>query len=46
MKKALLDKDLSKKVEMLSEDLERSSKKYSDIDLIFEKNAKQKRTTH
>lgn len=40
MKKAALDKDLESKVEVLAKDIERNERNYSDIDAIYEKNAK------
>lgn len=39
-KAALLDKDLEKQVEVLAKDIVNNEKNYSDIDLIYEKNAK------
>jgi hypothetical protein len=39
----LLDKDLEKKVDLLANDLEHNERNYSDMDVIFEKNAKAKK---
>jgi hypothetical protein len=45
-KKALMDKELSNKVESLASDLEHNERNFSDIDLIYEKHAKSKKDQH
>ncbi|CDW82539.1 UNKNOWN [Stylonychia lemnae] len=42
-KVALIDKDIEQQVEVLATDIEKNERNFSDIDMIYEKNMKQKR---